>query len=157
MLKKIFLSTVLLCTCVLRANVLDTVELNQMINGNTEDKKVTLRSLIDKEKGLLIDFWAYWCGPCRAAMPELIQTAEELKGKVRVVAVNIEGNRDGAEKGLKAFKPTFPWLYENNGALSQHFGIRTIPCWVILNLKGEVVYKGHPANKTQWQAAIEKL
>ncbi len=58
-----------------------------------------------KTMPVVVDFWAPWCGPCRALTPTLEKVAGELKGKVKLVKVNSDENQE----------------------LSQAFGIRSIP------------------------------
>jgi thioredoxin 1 len=46
--------------------------------------------VLDSETPVIVDFWAEWCGPCRAVSPILEQIAEERADELRVVKVNID-------------------------------------------------------------------
>jgi len=56
----------------------------------------TFADLINSETPVLVDFYADWCGPCKMMAPELEKFAETMKGKVKVIKVDVDKNQSAA-------------------------------------------------------------
>jgi thioredoxin 1 len=54
--------------------------------------------VLNSEKTILVDFWAEWCGPCRAVGPILDQIAAEHADKIEIVKLNVDENPQTAAK-----------------------------------------------------------
>ena len=81
----------------------------QINSGNFEQ-------VISSDKLVIIDFWATWCGPCRALSPIMDELAEEYKDEVVIAKCDTEENND----------------------IAMQFGVRNIPMLVFMK-NGEVV------------------
>lgn len=55
-------------------------------------------AVLESDQPVLVDFWAQWCGPCKAIAPALDQLAEEYDGRAKVVKIDIDQNRGTALK-----------------------------------------------------------
>ena len=74
--------------------------------NDLDDKPVALERY--KGKPLIVNFWARWCGPCRAEIPELINFRNAHKGKVEVLGIGIEDKAEPAKEFAKAYDMDYP-------------------------------------------------
>jgi thioredoxin 1 len=87
---------------------------DKIVNLTTATFKTTIAGATTP---VLVDFWAPWCGPCKAIAPILEELAEEFAGKLRIAKVNIDDNAEIAtEHGIRAI-PTM--LLFKNGKLAE--------------------------------------
>jgi thiol-disulfide isomerase/thioredoxin len=118
-------------------------------------KEVKLSDL--KGKVVVLDFWATWCGPCRAMIPHTTQLFEKMKGKP-VVIVSISG--DAQKETLTEFLKTnkMPWTHwwDGKGALSRIYGVTAIPTVYVIDHKG-IIRHHQVGGGHEMDSAIEKL
>ncbi len=92
---------------------------DQIVNLTTDTFKTTIASA---STPVLVDFWAPWCGPCKAIAPILEELAVEFAGKLRIAKVNIDDNDAiAAEHGIRAI-PTM-LLFKNGKLVEQIVGM----------------------------------
>lgn len=104
-----------------------------------------------KGKPLLVDFWATWCGPCKAAMKTILPLKEELKGKAGFIYIT------GPSSPRHTWEMTIPDIHgdhyyvtaEQYETLLKQFESQGIPTYVIVDKNGNVVTKhiGYPGNE----------
>lgn len=74
--------------------------------NDLDDKPVALERY--KGKPLVVNFWARWCAPCRAEIPELIKFRAAHKGKIEVLGIGIEDKAEAARDFARAYEMDYP-------------------------------------------------
>src|SRR6202790_392664 len=77
--------------------------------------------VLQSKEPVLVDFWAEWCGPCRAVAPVLEEVAGELKGKLKIVKLNVDENPETAAKYAIQSIPTL-MIFKNGEMASRQIG-----------------------------------
>lgn len=100
-----------------------------------------------KGKVVLVDFWATWCGPCIAELPNLLSNYEKYHDKgFEVIGISLDNDRESLEKFMEERKLPWPVLYEDSdesrgwsNPLAEKYGIMGIPTVILINAEGKVV------------------
>jgi len=78
----------------------------------------TFKDIISGDKPVLIDFYATWCGPCKAMAPTIDSIAAELNGEARILKVDVDKNQ----------------------TVAAHYQVQAVPTLMIFK-KGEIVWR----------------
>jgi len=141
-MKKIFLAGMISCfTLLTNAQVKVGAMAPEIALPNVNDSVVKLSSL--QGKVVLIDFWASWCGPCRASMPSVVKLYNKLKDKgFEVYGVSIDSKKSNWVKAIRQDKIKFTQVNDNGGwnsVVAARYGVDQIPTNFLLDKTGKIV------------------
>ena len=99
-----------------------------------------------KGKPVVLNFWASWCPPCKAEMPDFDEICKEYEGKVTFMMVNLtDGERETVESArnfIHMMEYTFPVYYDTEMEASTVYGIQSIPTTYFIDAEGRLVAYG---------------
>jgi thiol-disulfide isomerase/thioredoxin len=105
-----------------------------------DGKPVTLAE--SKGKVVLLNFWATWCGPCRAEIPDLIELQNKYKDHLQILGLVVDDDdQDEIKKFVDKFKINYPVALATDDIRIQYGGIAALPTLFMLDSEGRVVQK----------------
>jgi thiol-disulfide isomerase/thioredoxin len=103
-------------------------------------------------KLIIVDFWATWCAPCRAAIPHMNSIATQFRSDVVCLGISDESpsnfDRGLRDTNLKKSDFEYPVGIDPSGSMKKGFGITGIPHVAVISNDGIVRWQGHPNELT---------
>jgi peroxiredoxin len=125
---------------------------------NLEGQEVRLADF--KGKVLIVDFWATWCGPCRAEIPHFIalQTQHDPKG-FSMIGISTDNTPEVVKRFVIEQKINYPIVMADMKVQRSYGDIQAIPTTFVIDKKGIIryTYVGVPSNLLVFQRNVEQL
>ncbi|MDU1903332.1 MAG: TlpA disulfide reductase family protein [Dysgonomonas sp.] len=114
------------------------------VSGTTpQGKSIALSDYVKKNKVVLIDFWASWCGPCIKEMPNVVAAYKEFKSKgFEIVGISLDEEKAAWTKSLTDMNMTWPQMSDLKGwesALSAPYQVSSIPFTLLVDQNGNII------------------
>ncbi|WP_127585164.1 TlpA family protein disulfide reductase [Paenibacillus koleovorans] len=112
-----------------------------------------------RDKVLLINFWASWCGPCELEAPDLKRLADKYKDGMELYAINVtsQDRMDNVNSFVKHFGFDFPVLLDPDGQASDTYRIRGLPTTFLVDRNGVITDAFNLLNPDELEKRIKEL
>lgn len=92
-----------------------------------------------RDKNVIINFWATWCGYCVIEMPDLQKLQETYKDDLLILTVNVGESKETVQKFMDENNLNLTVVLDKDMEVSNNYGIRSYPTTIAVNKKGEAV------------------
>jgi cytochrome c biogenesis protein CcmG/thiol:disulfide interchange protein DsbE len=122
-----------------------------------DGKEYSLSQL--KGKVVLINFFTFFCGPCREEMPHLSQMYQELKGKgFQTLGIGLASTPDQLKQIVSQLGLGYPVLEGNDAVSKAYGGVELVPLTFIIDREGNIVHKVLGArSKEEFEKMVKPL
>ncbi len=112
-------------------------------NGEVKKEQGTFEDYVGTGSYTLVDFWASWCGPCKAEAPNVVAVFEKYRDKgLVVIGVPVNDKQEATEMALKNLGIHYPQVLDPSQALAERFNIVGIPYIILFAPDGSIVAQG---------------
>ncbi len=96
-----------------------------------------------RDKPVILNFWASWCGPCRQEAPALKAIYEKYQDRLDFYAINLTSDDDleSAKAFVNEFNLPFPVLLDETGSVSKQYQVSSIPTTYFIDANGVIRHK----------------
>lgn len=106
----------------------------------------TLSKAMVPGKYTMIDFWASWCGPCRASIPHVRELYNDYKDRLEIISISVDDEDDEWRSAMNQEKMEWKQFHapkDMRGVVSETYKCRGIPYMLIFSPDGNIMYAGH--------------
>lgn len=109
----------------------------------TKDEKTISFPEAMKGEVVFLNFWASWCPPCRAEMPDMVEVSKRYEGKVTFIGINTayQDRFEPALHFMKQFDVPYENVFDEKGQVSKNYQISATPTSFVIDRNGVIVYR----------------
>lgn len=117
---------------------------------DTDSTACNLSDRILPERYTLVDFWASWCGPCRASIPHVRSLCQTYQDRLTVLSLSVDSKREDWLRALQEEQMEWTQLLVPRRSIQQvqeEYQLRGIPYLLLIDPQGGICYAGHDSHE----------